>query len=388
MITFGRMTPSSSSLSRREVLRWITYGTLGAAGTPSLAQGAVGTLGREESPEEVRGRSKRKLGVALLGLGYYAEHQLGPALRETEHCRLAGVITGTPSKGERWAQDYQLPAESIYSYETMDRIADDPEIDIVYVVTPPGLHREFCERAARAGKHVISEKPMANTVEDCDAMIAACAEAGVQLSIGYRLHFDPHHQVFKRMAREERFGAFEAIRSGHAFHLGERAWRVDKELGGGGPLMDLGVYIVQAACMAAGEALPVSVTAEEPPKVRPELFNEVEETIHFTLEFRNGLICHGETSFQESANYLRAEAPEGWLEMESAYAYDGIQTRSSDGTLPRPESFNQQAAQMDAFAMDILHGERSQVPGAMGRRDMQIIEAIYEAARTGSRVTL
>src|SRR5260370_10570428 len=132
----------------------------------------------------------RKLGVALLGLGRYSTGQLGPALRETKLCYLAGVITGHPEKGEKWAADFGLNKKNIYNYETFDGIADNKDIDIVYVVTPPALHPEFVIRAAKAGKHVISEKPMATSVAACDRMIVACQAANGKLAIGYRLHYD------------------------------------------------------------------------------------------------------------------------------------------------------------------------------------------------------
>ena len=130
----------------------------------------------------------KKLGLALVGLGNYSERELGPALKETEFVRLAGVVTGTRAKGEKWAADYGFSEKNIYDYATMDRLADNPAIDIVYVVTPPGLHAEHSIRAAKAGKHVICEKPMANTVVECDAMLAASRAAKRALAIGYRLH--------------------------------------------------------------------------------------------------------------------------------------------------------------------------------------------------------
>src|SRR3954469_18921101 len=139
----------------------------------------------------------RKLGVALVGLGYYSTRELAPALRLTEHCKLAGVVTGTPAKGTKMAAEYGFPEANVYGYDTMARMADNRDIDIVYVVTPNGLHAEHCIAAAKAGKHVITEKPMANSVADCDAMIAACKKAGVKLSVGYRLHFDPFHEELR-----------------------------------------------------------------------------------------------------------------------------------------------------------------------------------------------
>jgi glucose-fructose oxidoreductase len=143
----------------------------------------------------------KKLGVALLGLGRYATGQLAPALKLTGNCELRGVVSGHPEKISQWQKDFSLPENNCYTYENFDLIADNPAIDIVYVVTPPGRHAEFAIRAAKAGKHVISEKPMATSVADCDAMIAACQAAKVKLSIGYRLHFDPYLKELMRLQR-------------------------------------------------------------------------------------------------------------------------------------------------------------------------------------------
>ena len=329
---------------------------------------------------------KKKLGVALLGLGTYSNSQLAPSLQQTKFCQLAGVITGHQEKAEAWKQKYQLASKNIYSYENFDRIADNPEIDIVYVVTPPGTHREFVVRAAAAGKHVICEKPMATSVADCEAMIAACQKAKVKLSIGYRLHFDPYHQELKRLQREQDFGPFMKMKSDFGFTFGKRAWRVEKKLAGGGPLMDVGIYIIQGACMAAGTA-PVAVTAQEQPKLRPDFFNEVEETIAFKLEFPNGAVCDAVTSYNHNANNFRAEAAKGWFELtEAAFSYRVGKGATSKGPLEFDQPIKQQAMQMDDFADCILTGRATPVPGEMGLRDIQITTAIYEAARTGKRV--
>ena len=331
-------------------------------------------------------RDNRRLGVALLGLGRYSTGQLGPALRETKLCYLAGVITGHPEKGEKWATDFGLNRKNIYSYETFDRIADNKDIDIVYVVTPPALHPEFVIRAAKAGKHVISEKPMATSVADCDRMIAACKAAKVKLAIGYRLHYDLYHQELMRLAREQDFGPFMKMTGDRGFVFGQRAWRIDKKLAGGGPMMDLGIYIVHGACMAANGAAPIFVTAHEEPKQKPELFNEVEETIRWSMEFRNGARCDAVTSFNHSADTFRAEGAKGWIEFKQhAFTYRGIVAETSRGLL-NFAAINQQAVQMDDFADCVLTGRNTPVPGDLGRRDMRIITAIYEAARSGKRI--
>lgn len=327
----------------------------------------------------------RRLGVALLGLGRYATGELGPALRQTKLCRLAGVITGTPAKGEKWAAEYNLDRKNIYNYENMERLADNPDIDIVYVVTPPGLHAEFTVRAAQAGKHVISEKPMETSVEECDRMIAACKAAKVQLGVGYRLHFDPYHREMVRLGSERELGPYTKMTGAFSFVMGQREHRTDKKLGGGGPLMDVGIYIIHGACMATGST-PVSVTAREEPKLKPELFNEVEETIRWTMDFPNGATCEAVTSFNQSASGFRLEAKKGWVEFKrQAFSYRGIVCETSRGPLSYPP-INQQAAHMDDFANCVLTGRQNSTPGELGRRDIAIITAIYEAARTGKRV--
>lgn len=341
--------------------------------------------------------AQKKLGIALVGLGTYSTQQLAPALRETSHCRLAGVVTGDPAKGRRFAHEYGFPELSVYGYDTMQRLADNPEIDIVYVVTPNSLHAEHTIAAAKAGKHVICEKPMAVSVAECDAMIAACRAAKVKLSIGYRLHFDPYNREMMRLAAARELGPLRRVKGGFAFTVNRKAWRAERKYAGGGPLMDLGVYVIQGACMAAGGptqpggpyVAPVAAVARELPKKRPDIYADVEETIEWTLEFADGLTAEGRTSYQENANFFRMEGEKGWAELSPAYSYNGLSGRTSAGRkLVYQPAVNQQALQMDDFALCVKEGRESRVSGEMGRRDLAIIEAIYEAAKTGQRVAV
>jgi predicted dehydrogenase len=375
-VYYKLMNSRDSSTSRRDFLRRL------AIGTAALATDFKFGL----SAEVVDNNRDRKLGVALLGLGRYSTNELGPALLKTQLCYLAGVVTGHREKAEQWATTYNLKKQNIYSYENLDQIADNPEIQIIYVVTPPALHPEFAIRAAKAGKHVISEKPMATSVADCDRMISACRTAKVKLAVGYRLHYDPYHREMMRLAREQDFGPFMKMTGDRGFIFGQRAWRIDKKLAGGGPMMDLGIYIVHGACMAANGVTPTSVTAEEEPKTKPELFNEVEETIRWTMDFPGGARCEAVTSFNHRADRFRIEGRKGWMDFkERAFTYRGAVCETSRGPLNYP-AINQQAAQMDDFADSILTGRKTPVPGELGRRDIAIIDAVYEAARTGKRV--
>lgn len=351
------------------------------------AAAALTLLPRRARADDGAGRKK---GIALVGLGRYSTDELGPALRETRLCRLAGVVTGEADKGRRWAREYGFSENSIYNYDTMERIADNPEIDIIYVVTPNALHRRHVEAAARTGKNVICEKPMATSVADCDAMIAACRRAGVKLDIGYRLHYEPYTREFIRIARTEEFGPFMAMKGGNGFRVGddetpETLWRIRKSLSGGGPLMDMGVYVIQAVCMAKAEAPPVAVTAQFGPNTRPQIFSQVEETITWTMEYPDGAQARCESSYANNETYFHARATHGWVDLgRQPFFYHGQSLKTSAGDRYFPP-VNQQALQMDGMIREWTEGLPSSAPGEMGRRDVAIIEAIYASANAGGK---
>jgi glucose-fructose oxidoreductase len=333
--------------------------------------------------EEATKGGERRPGVALMGLGLYATGELGPALTHTRVARLAGVITGSREKGHAWSRKYGFPQGNVWGYGQVHELAGNPDIDIVYVVTPNGLHAEHVVRLAEAGKHVICEKPMANNAAECEAMLAACRKAGVKLSIGYRLHYDPYHQELDRLARDRDFGALTRMSGEHSWVVGSRMWRIERKLSGGGPLMDVGIYVIQAACRAA-LAQPVAVTARELPKTKPELFNEVEETIEWEMEFPGGATCRASSSYARNSNVFEARGEGGWIRMEPAYAYRGIRAQTSRGTL-RYADVHQQSRHIDDFAAGVLAGRESPVPGEMGRDHMRVIDAIYYSAAHGGR---
>ena len=326
-----------------------------------------------------------KLGIALVGLGKYSSGQLAPALKETEYCYLTGIVTGTPDKASKWKKQYDIPEKNIYSYSNFDDIKDNPDIEIVYVVLPNAMHREYVVRAARAGKHVICEKPMALTVEDCDEMISACKNAKKMLSIGYRLHFEPHNMEMMRLGQKKVFGSIKKMFAEDGLAEVE-GWRLDKSLAGGGPLMDVGIYCVQGVRYTSGLE-PLAVTAREGAKKNKEKFKEVEESLTWKMEFPDGIIAECRTSYSEQLNLLRAEAENGWFELTTAYEYKGIEGETIEGKMKFPK-VNQQAKQMDDFARAILDGRPSPVPGEMGRQDVKILNAIYKAMETGQRVSI
>lgn len=330
--------------------------------------------------------NKNKLGIALVGLGNYATNQLAPALLQTEHCYLAGIVTGTPSKIPAWKEKYRIPDTHIYNYDHYDRIKDNPDIDIIYVVLPNNMHAEYTIRGFEAGKHVISEKPMAITVADCDKMIAAGKKAKKQLAIGYRLHYEPFNLEMARCGSQKIYGDLKKLSGGFGFRAAAGQWRLTQKYAGGGPLMDLGIYVIQAFCYTTGME-PISVTAQEGEKTDLERFKDVEQSLTWQMEFPGGLIAEGKTSYNDNMNFLKAEAEKGIFELTSAYNYTGQKGSTPDGVLKLPY-INQQAKQMDGIALSIKNNTPSIVPGEMGRRDVKYLQAVYEAMRTGKKISI
>ncbi|MBD9436766.1 Gfo/Idh/MocA family oxidoreductase [Pseudoxanthomonas sp. PXM03] len=355
--------------SRRRVL-----GGLGAAGLVGMLPAA-------------RAKDRRPLGVALVGLGYYSRDLLAPALQMTKHCRLAGIVTGTPAKAEEWQRRHRIPDRNVYDYAGFDRIADNPDIDVVYIVLPNHLHKPFTLRAAAAGKHVWCEKPMAMDAAEARAMIEACRQHRVQLTIGYRMQHEPNTQAVMALARSHPFGRLQRIRAEAGFRGFDGAsgdnWRLDP-VRGGGAMYDMGVYALNAARYTAG-AEPIAVTAT-PHVERADIFRGVDESMRFRLEFPDGAVADCATSFGRNMNLLHADCADGWYELSPFQAYEGVRGEASDG-----RRFDavigatpaQQARQMDADALAILQRTPPRVPGEEGLRDMVALDAIFASARAG-----
>ncbi len=371
-----------AKLSRRNFIQ-----AIGITGIGMPLISAAG-LRHKLSPQKqfMQNKKSGKTGIALVGLGGYAGGQLAPALQKTTGCYLAGIVTGTPSKIPVWQKKYAIPDSNIYNYNNFDAIKNNPDIDIVYVVLPNNMHAEYTIRAAEAGKHVICEKPMAITVKECDAMIAACKKHKVHLSIGYRLHYDPFNKEMMRCGAGKVYGKIKKLSGGFGFIAKPRQWRLTQKYAGGGPLMDLGIYVIQAMCYTTG-MLPLAVTAQEGLKTDMERFSEVEQSLTWQFEFPGGLITECATSYDGNMNYLKAEAEKGIFELTSAYNYNGQKGSTPEGIMSFA-GVNQQALQMDDIVQAINNHTRSIIPAEMGRRDVAYLQAVYEAMRTGKKVVL
>lgn len=338
---------------------------------------AVSTMG---FPNVILPSQNETLGVALVGLGSYSTGRLAPGLQKTEHCELRGIVTGSPDKIPVWQERHGIPDKNVYNYDTIEDIANNDDIDVVYVVTPPGVHARDAVKAAEAGKHVWCEKPMAMDVDECQSVIDAADENGVQLTIGYRMQHEPNTQTIIRYGEEETYGAVTAVSTGAGYdgaHQDPDDWRRDAELGGGA-LYDMGVYPINAARYATGME-PVAVKGRTWSE-REEMYSEVPEFAEFELEFPNGVVAKGETSFGKSTNYLDVECTDGWYQLRPFQSYSGVQGETSDGTQLPPDPHHQQARQMDDDARAIKENKAPIVPGQEGLADIRIVNAIMESS--------
>ncbi len=373
-----------NKVSRRSFVKNIGLGAGSATILPMLVSFEDHLTNRKQT------FSGKKLNIALCGLGRYA-NILANGLAESEFCQLSGIITGTPEKAESWKRKYSIPEKNIYNYESFDKIADNKDIDLIYVVLPNGMHKEYTIRAAKAGKHVIVEKPMAFTVKDCQEMIDACKNAKVQLAVGYRLHYEPHHIEIKRLGQEKVFGKVRLIHASLGYNLTGVPlddWHLNKSLAGGGALMNLGVYCIQSNRYVLGEE-PISVTAQFAPKTMPELFIEVEENITWQLNFPSGAICTSTVASNCNIDRFYASAENGFFELSPAISYGPFKGRTGEKEFDFPV-INQQAAQLDGIGKLILkeQGLPSHISGEEGLKDMRVIEGIYKAAETGDKIEL
>ncbi len=368
--------------SRRDFLR-VTGASVAAA--PFTAAAATAAQPATSKPPA------RTFGYAVVGLGGLSLSDILPAFAHTKRSRLTGLVSGSVDKARDLAAQYGVPDKGLYSYETYDRIADNPDIDAVYIVLPNNMHAEYAVRAHKAGKHVLVEKPMANTVKECDEMIAAAKAAGKHLAVAYRLRFEPYTQAMIKMARGNEFGRTKVVLCEAGFNIGNpNQWRLTKAMGGGGSMMDIGIYSVNAARYLSGEE-PTEVFGYEYSTPGDPRFKEVEETITFNMRFPSGTLANCVSSYGTNLNRFRVHAEKGSFEMEPAYSRRALGLRVFRGNVVETRSMREPdhfAAMMDHVAECAATNTRPITDGEDGRNDMKVIEAIYESCRTGRPVKL
>ena len=341
----------------------------------------------------------KKINLALCGLGIYA-NIVAESMQGSEYCHLAAIVTGTPAKAKKWKEKYNIPEKNIYNYDNFDEIINNKDIDMVYVILPNSMHKDFVIRSAKAGKHVITEKPMAINVKECEEMIKACNDNNVQLAIGYRLHYEPTHLEIKRLGQEKVFGQVRYIESSLGYKTYDTIaktpvdinspanWRLNKKLSGGGPLMDLGIYCIQASRYILGEE-PISVTAQFGTINDKNRFSETEESISWQMVFPSGAMANGSSSVGYNIDRTYASADNGSFELSPGLSYGPYEGKTSKGPLKFPP-IKQQQKQLDEISKLLLENKKlpSHITGEEGLKDIKVINAIYKAAETGKKVLI
>ena len=338
--------------------------------------------------------SVRKLGFCVVGIGSLAMGQILPEIHHCKYCKPVALVSGHPQKARQQAQKHGIDLKNIYNYENFDSIKDNAAIDVVYVVLPNSMHKEYTIRAAKAGKHVLCEKPMANSAADCREMIDACKEAGRKLQIGYRLRYEPNTMRLIEAARKQEAGILKVIENAAGFNIGDPTqWRLKKEMAGGGCLMDIGIYALNAARYISGEE-PTEVRAMTYANRNDPRFEEVEEHCNFQFRFPSGVLASCVSSYGTGFNRFRGftalsnnpGSRTGWIECDPGLSYHGVKFRMDRGRgveAPDLPDIFQFAAEMDALAESIFGNTASRTPGEEGLRDLIAIEAIYKAAKSG-----
>ena len=348
---------------------------------------AAGAAAAQRVPEP----PGRKLGWAIVGLGSLAINQILPAFAKCETSRVTALVSGSPEKAQKLALRYGVPEKHIYSYANYDSIRDNPDVDVVYVVLPNSMHAEYTIRAARAGKNVLCEKPMANTPADCQQMIDASRQAQRKLMVAYRVRYEPYNQALIKVVRDKEFGPLKVVLSDHGFNIGNPSqWRLKRAMAGGGSLMDIGIYSLNAARYVTGEE-PVEINAMEYTTPNDPRFAEVEETINFQLRFPSGVLANCSSSYGAPFNRIRVVGTSGWAELDPATSYGGLRMRA--GTYAKVEDrihpvVDHFAKEMDHLSQCVIDNTEPLTSCEEGLKDLTVMMAIYEAAKSGKTVKL
>jgi predicted dehydrogenase len=413
------MSDDTATLSRRGLIQAAGIGLAGASLAAGGAQ-AAGPLppspldtGRVEGGKVVfpnwRGEAdqpsppppaplppEQRIGIAIVGLGRLSLEEILPAFTESKRVKPVALVSGSPEKAKAVAAQYGIKPDAIYDYASFDRIAENPAIQAVYIVLPNAMHHEFVLRAARAGKHVLCEKPMAVSSAQAREMTAACKAANVKLMIAYRIQYEPHNREAMRLLRSGELGPVKFIDAINTQVQGDPdQWRMKHAMAGGGSLPDIGLYCLNSTRAYLGEE-PNEVFARIWSTPNDPRFREVEENVSFMLRFPSGIVANCFCGYgAHDGKPMRVHLEKAWIDIESAFAYEGQSMRIGHRA-GRHTSIdevkvgmkNQFALEMDHFGACIALDRQPHTPGEEGVQDHVVMEAIYESARTGQPVKL
>lgn len=375
----------SKEITRRGFISRVGQGVLVASIPGALLKPAQAQLKVPDPPG-------KKLGWAVVGLGSLSINQILPAFAECEKSKVVAFVSGHPDKASKLALRYGVDPKNIYNYENYDSIKNNPEVDVIYVVLPNGMHAEYTVRGLQAGKHVLCEKPMANTPAESQQMIDAAHKVERKLMIAYRCRYEPYNREAIRIARSGELGPVQMILADAGFRIGDpKQWRLNKQMAGGGSLMDIGIYALNASRYLTGEE-PKEVNAmiySTPGDLR---FKEVEEHITFQLRFPSGILANCSSSYGYfHQSHYRVMGTYARLAVDPATWYSGLRLWiERDNVIEQRDlpSVDHFATEMDHMSDCIMQNQQPLTPGEEGLRDLTIIHAIYESARSQKMVTL
>lgn len=328
----------------------------------------------------------RRTGYCIVGLGRISMQHFMPGIKASEHSAITGIVSGHPEKARRMAAEYGVPESSIYTYENYDEIRNNKAIDAAYIALPNNMHAEYTIRAAKAGKHVLCEKPMSTSVSDARDMVSACKQAKVKLLIAYRCQYEPTNLRAIELIKSGRLGTIQAIESSNGFNIAPGEWRLNKKMAGGGPLLDVGVYSLNACRYLTGEE-PIEIKAVSSTIDHDGRFDEVEENTSWTMKFPSGVVASCNTTYGASMDgFYRVHGSKGTLEVQPAFPYQGQHLKASfnDRTNldePNPAKDPSQFRTMaDYFSDCVQNNKEPKTNGEEGLRDMEYMSRILESS--------
>lgn len=335
-----------------------------------------------------RGISREKVRYAVVGLGHISQVAILPAFRNAPNSELFALVSENADKLEKLGKKYRLG--HLYSYNDYSRALSN--VDAVYLAVPNHLHREYAVRAAAAGVHVLCEKPMAVTAEDCKAMMEAASQNHAKLMIAYRLHFEAGNLETIRLARSGKLGDLRIFASEFSQQVADGNIRVSEPVvRGGGPVYDMGIYCINAARYLFGSE-PTHVTAVTANN-GDKRFRHVEEMTSVVMRFPEERLANFTCSFGSAdIGHYSLIGTKGVLRLDPAYEYampmKQLVTRDEKTTTKMFPKRDQFAAELVYFSDCILKNKEPEPSGLEGLTDVRIVEAIYESARTGKTVRL
>ncbi|HEY0263211.1 MAG TPA: Gfo/Idh/MocA family oxidoreductase [Granulicella sp.] len=328
------------------------------------------------------GQSAQRIRYAIVGLGRISMQHFMPATKGSATTQVTALVSGHPEKARRVAAVYNIPESSIYSYENIGKLRDNPNVDAVYIALPNSMHAEYSIRSAEAGKHVLCEKPMATSVADAEAMIAACKKASRKLMIAYRMRLEPTTLRVREMIRSGQLGTVQGIESANGFNIRAGEWRLNGKLAGGGPLMDMGVYSLNGCQFLLGEE-PTQMFATASVIDHDGRFDEVEENLSWTMKFPSGAVAACNTTYGAGMDgMMTIHGSKGWLRMQPAFSYDGLHLtgRINGKDIDEPVAAkdpSQFVREAEYFAKCITDNTTPEPSGEVGLRDMKLMMELY-----------